>query len=203
MAMPRTTSGELQNSTESDVNAQNRRRISYWVAAFFFFIFPSIMVSLPWIPIWLGRLIAVSTFTFFGTLAIFWYGLSPRSKMIRKGGKLNEPRFNRVRPKIERVMRALIVGFGAFFSFYVTLPLASDLVHLAAGEKPAIITGIPADKSVPLGGLWFLKQSVRFGREADSYSLFYSWKPLRVDASYEFVVLPRSRVILDFRESGR
>jgi hypothetical protein len=121
--------------------------------------------------------------------------------MIR-GGRLSEPRFDKVRQRKERGMRILVVAFGLLLFFYVTLPLALDLIHLAGGEKPTTITAVVKYKSVPLGGMWFIHQSVRFTRDAISYSLFYSWKPLQVDTSYQFIVLPRSREILDFHESG-
>ena len=178
-------------------------RNPYWVAIIFVFLLPFVIVSLPGVPGWLGRVVAVSIFAFLMTPGIFWFGLSPKSRVIGRSGKFNGPRFDKVRPQIERVIRIVVVTFGVFFFLYVTLPLASDLVHLARGEKPTRITAVVRYKSVPLGGLWFLKQSVRFSTEAVSYSLFYSWKPLRVGESYEFVVLSRSRFILEFHESDK
>jgi len=203
------TGSELKDSNERVVEsgksatakAESKSRIGYWLALFFLFVLPLMMVSPSWIPPWVGRAAAVSSFTFFATIAVFWRGLSPKSKMIR-GGRLSESRFDNVRPKIERGMRLLVVAFGFLLSFYVALPLALDLFHLAGGEKPTTITAVVKYKSVPLGGIWFVHQSVRFTRDAVSYSLFYSWKPLQVGSSYQFTLLPRSREILDFHESG-
>jgi hypothetical protein len=176
--------------------------IAYGLAAFFLFILPFVAVSLPSVPAWLGRAIATSCFMFFSTVGILWFGLSPKSRVIGRSGKINQPQFDRVRPTIERIIRTIIVAFGVFFFFELTLPFATDLFHLARGMKPERITAGIIYRTVPLGGLWFLKQSVRFTRDAVSYSLFYSWQPIRVGESYEFVVLPRSRVILEFQPIG-
>jgi len=151
------------------------------------------MVSLPGVPIYLGRMVAVSSFTFFGTLAIFWFGISPTIKMIRGGPS---------RPKVELGIRIAVVAFGISFFAYDAWPLASDLLHLAAGEKPAKFTSTVIYRTSGFGGLLLGERSVRFARDGISYYLFYSWTDhLSVGHSYEFTVLPRSRMILDFRES--
>ncbi len=81
------------------------------------------------------------------------------------------------------------------------MPFATDAFYYAKGdEKPISIVGVIKNKSVPLFGLWFLKQGIQLSYGARSYTLLYSWTPIRFDRSYEFVVLPRSRMILDFRE---
>jgi hypothetical protein len=190
-----------ENSTTRAVDSQNKGRTYYRVAALFFFIFPVMMVSFPGIPIWLGRAAAVSIFFFFMTVAIFWFGLSPKSKMIQ-GGPLTEPRFEKTRRKIDLGIRSAVIAFGLIFLFYKTLPLASDLFHLSIGEKPAKFTARVAYETSSLGGVFFGERSVRFARDGMSYTVFYSWtSPLRVGTSYEFIVLPRSRLILDFHEN--
>ncbi len=197
-----TQESEKRIETETSAKVQKKTGISYWLAGFFFFILPFIMVSLPGIPVWRGRVVAVSSFIFFGTVAIFWYGLSPKSRIIRDSGKLSNVQYLRLRPKIEKAIRFLIVAFGVLFFFKVTLPFALDIFQLVGGEEPVRSVEVVKYKSVPFGGLWFLKQSLRFTRDAMPYSLFYSWTPVRVDESYEFVFLPRSRIILDFNRSG-
>ncbi len=202
MDMPRTVGEESEDVHARTVNPQNKTRIFYWVAVLFFFVFPFTMVALPGVPAGLGRVVAVSSFVFFFPLFIFWFGLSPKSRMIRAAGKLNEPRFDRVRPQIEKGIRIFIIAFGVFFSYEITLPLASDLSHLLVGEKPIRIAGTITYKSVPFGGLWFLNQSVRLRNSTNSYYLQYSWRSIRVGGAYELFVLPRSRQILEFHESG-
>src|SRR5579863_7506719 len=92
------------------------------------FLLPFILTDLPWIPVWLGRAMGVAVFIFFMAALIFWYGLSPKTKMIR-GGKLSEPRFDKLRPQIEKAIRILVVAFGVFFFYEEALPLSSDLFH--------------------------------------------------------------------------
>ena len=60
------------------------------------------------------------------TVGIFWYGLSPKSRMIL-GGTLAEPRFDKTRLKIEFAIRICVVVFGLLVLFYKAVPLGSDL----------------------------------------------------------------------------
>jgi len=174
---------------------------------FFLFVFPFILLSLPGIPQWLERTIAVSIFIFLMTAGVFWYGLSPKSKIIRASGKLSQPQYDNVRPTIERSLRILTILFGVFVCVYLTFPWCVDLARLARGGKPLRIAGTVKHKSVPLFGLWFVEQTVRVSQETNqtnrNYYLYYSLKPFRVGETYELVVLPRSRVIVEFREASR
>lgn len=169
---------------------------SYLVTFVFVFLLPAIVVSLPWGPIWLRRTIAVSSFTFFMTVGIFWFGLSPKSKMFREG---TPPR-----PKSELGIRIAVVAFGILFFVYQTSPLASDLFHLVTGEKPAKFTATVTYRTSAFAGVLVGERSVRFGRGGASYYLYYSWTSrLNEGESYEFTVLPRSRMILDVRTAGK
>ena len=75
-------------------------------------VVPFILVSLPGIPHRLGRTIAVSSLFFLLTAVILWVGLNPKSKIIFPGGKLSQPEFDSVRPRIEKGIRLVIVAFG-------------------------------------------------------------------------------------------
>ncbi len=165
------------------------------------FVLPLIVVSLPGLPQVLAHVLASSMFIFFLTGCIFWFGLSPKSKMIR-GGKLSQPEYDTARPRIEWGMRAIVVLFGTFYLIKMTLPFTCDLIGLGVGESPGAISGIVVHKSVPLLGLWFIEHSVRLSRDGPGYYAFYSFTPLRIGHRYQLVVLPRSRVILNFHESG-
>jgi hypothetical protein len=165
------------------------------------FVIPFVIVSVPGIPPSAARIIATSIFIFSFTVGIFWYGLSSKTKMILPSGKLSRPEYDDVRPTIERNIRVLVVLFGAFFCYYITFPFSIDLARLVAGETPLKITGTVRSRSVPLFGLWFVEQSVRIAPEAKAkYYMYYSWRPLRVGEEYELVVLPHSRVIIEFHE---
>ena len=169
---------------------------SYLLVIIFVFLLPSVIVALPWGPIWLRRAIAVSSFTFFMTIAVFWFGLSPKSKMFREGTP--------ARPKSELGLRIAVVAFGVFVVVYMTSPLASDLFHLVTGEKPVKFTAKVTSRTSGVGGVLVGERSVRFGQGAESYRLYYSWTSrLNIGESYEFTVLPRSRMILDFHTPDR
>jgi hypothetical protein len=178
---------------------RKEKRFFWAIAVFFIFVIPVVAVNLQPVPLWLGRATAVSSFTFFLTVAIFWFGLDPKTRMIM-GGRLAQPELDRERKKIEIGIRIAVVVFGVFFFWLDAFPLASDLIHLLKGEARTTFTAKVAYRTTALGGVLLGENSVRLVPGGDSYYAFYNWtKPLRVGESYEFVVLPRSRMILDFR----
>jgi hypothetical protein len=121
--------------------------------------------------------------------------------MILPSGRLSQPEYDSVRPRIERNIRVLVVLFGAFCFYYLTFPLSADLAQLIRGETPLKVSGIVKSNSIPLFGLWFIEQSVKISPGAKfKYHLFYSWQALRLGETYEFLVLPRSRTIIEFHE---
>ena len=161
------------------------------------------MMSLPIVPSVVGRAVAVSSFIFFMAAASSWYGLNPKVRMTRPGRKLNEPRFDVVRPHIEIALHALVVWAGFLFVLLVAVPLAADLVQLERGEKLAKFTGRIIRRTSGFGGLLLGERSVQFVRGGESYYLFYCWRAsLHAGQTYEFTVLPRSRMILDFHAPG-
>lgn len=180
--------------------AQDKSRAYYGLAFLVIVVFPMLIVSVGSIPSWLSRAIALFILMDLGAGAILWFGLSPRSQVIDRSAKLNEPRFAAVRTRIEIGLRVAIVLFGMLFLISRTVPFTLDLLGLIKGESPEKIVGVVRGNSVALGGIWFLKQGIRLTRAPDSYSLFYSWRFVRTGESYEFTVLPRSRLILDFEE---
>jgi hypothetical protein len=188
----------------SQQGLDNRSYSGIIMAIYFLILFvvPYALILLPGVPQWLCRSIAVSVFLVLLTGGTFWYGLSSKTRMILPGGKLSEPQFSDLRPKMEKRIRIMVVVFGVFLALVLGLPFTMDIIQLAKNGEPMRITATALDKSVPLFGMWFLEQSVRFSRGGKNYHLFYSLQPLRVGEEYEFIVLPRSRLILDFRNLG-
>jgi hypothetical protein len=167
------------------------------------FIVPYLVIALPGIPRWCERLIAVSLFLIVTTALVFWVGIDPKLRIIPATARIRGPEFDGIRPKIELGVRLLLLGFGIFVLLFTTWPLLQDLAHLSFGERPTQITRAPESRSVPLFGAWFVVQFVTFSPNERSYSLWYSLEPLQIGESYELVVLPRSRMILDFHAHKR
>ena len=188
---------------EGDRASGDKRRtnLSWWASVFFVYVLPVAAINSGIVPVWLGRTIAISSFTFFVTVAIFWFGLNPKTKMIR-GGRYAAPDFAKFRRRTEIEIRIVVVAFGIFFAYSDATPLASDILHLCAGEKPAAFKAEVTYRTTALfGGALLGENSVRLASTNGSYYLFYNWtKQIKVGRSYEFVVLPRSRTILDLDE---
>lgn len=170
-----------------------------WAAFLSIFIAPYLVLRLPGVPQTLGRTIAASILLLGAPVAIIWFDL--KSQMIRPGAKLYQPQFDKVRPRIEWAMRILALVFGVFFFFVLTLPLGEDLFLLAAGQKPLRIT--KTVKFQRFGRRGSPRESIGLSDEDKPYQLYYPTKALRLGDTYEFIVLPRSRMILDYRESNK
>jgi hypothetical protein len=159
---------------------------------------PFFILRSPVVPQALVRMIAVSFWAFAMPVAIFWFGI--KSHMIRKGGKLYEPQYDDVRPKIERNIRFGVIAFGVFYFFVLSLPFAEDLIQVAIGHRLSRITKAVTYIKHTRGAL---SQDIGLSGSDKNYYLFYPSKTLRVDNTYEFVVLPQSRVILDYGDLTR
>jgi hypothetical protein len=162
-------------------------------------VVPYILLSLPGVPPWLGRTIAISILAFASTSFCFLAGLIPKMSLISVGPKLRRPEFDAIRPKLERNLRLFVLGLGALVFFFFTLPITEDVIHLCAGEKPVQIVETPLSASTPFG-VWFLVQFIRFSPTEGSYSLLYSFTRVHAGKKYEFLTLPESHMVLEFHE---
>ena len=164
-----------------------------WAAFISVFIGPYLVLRLPGVPQTLGRAVAMSVLLLGAPVAIIWFGL--KSQMIRPGAKLYEPQFDRVRPRVELLTRILVLAFGVFCFFVLTLPLGEDLLLLAVGQKPLRVMKTVKYKRYGSRGPMV---SIGLSDEDEEYKLYYPTKDLRNGDIYEFVVLPRSRTVLDY-----
>jgi hypothetical protein len=170
-----------------------------WLVVLGIFVAPYLLLSFPVVPQALGRGIVVSIWLFGFPVAIAWFAL--KSQMIRPGGKLYQPQFDHVRPKIERNIRILVMAFGVFFAYVATLPFARDLTQLASGEAPIHVTS--GVRRIESGYRNPVEKTIAFSEGGKNYYLWYPSKSLQVGRTYAFVVLPRSRIILDYHELSR
>lgn len=175
----------------------NKRRVVGVVILFVLFA-PFVILLSPVVPQTLVRVIVVSLWAFAIPVAIVWFGT--KSQMIRKGGKLYQPQYDDVRPHIERNIRFAVIAFGIFYFFVLSLPFAKDLILVVADHKlsrtTAAVTYVRrAPRTVSL--------DVGLSGSNKNYYLWYPSKALRVGATYEFVFLPQSGVILDYGELKR
>ena len=164
------------------------------VVIFLFFLFaPIVILRLPAVSQVVVRMIAVTFWAFAMPMAIFWFGI--KSRMIRKGGKLYQPQYDDVRPRIERNIRFALIALCIFYFFVISLPFAKDLIQVAKVRRllrtSNTVTYIRHSGRAP-------SQDIGLSGIDKNYYLFYPCKTLKVGKAYEFVVLPRSRLILDY-----
>jgi len=180
---------------------QRRRSAGAWFVVTVLFLIPLAITACSAQHAVLGRLLALCVAFSVGVPISFWFALSPRSKVIADGAKLNSPELRRARPAAEVVIRCLLFAFACLLSS-IALRLAVDVSRFVAGEQPVVVRGEITYNSTPFG-VWFISQSLRIRGNADphkGYYLLYSLGPrLRLNAEYELTVLPRSRFVLTAR----
>ncbi len=135
-------------------------------------------------------------------ITICWYALSPKTRMIKAGGKLNNSKYSKKARIVVLVARVFFLLLGLGLAFY-TFQLGRDVVSLLSGQETKIVRGYSVINSTPFGA-WFASQSIYLNDEQgsqESYILFYSPKPrIKLDRYYEFEILPHTKLILQARE---
>ena len=147
------------------------------------FVGPNVLVYFPGMPRRLGRAIAVPLFFVSVTSGLFWFALDPNIK------------FANTESEIDLVFHLIAVALGIWVCIAILLPLAADIKTIVVGEKPTRFRRVVSDIRAIKGGLVSL---VRFSEGEPSYYLYFPIMQPEVGHCYEFEVLPRSRVILDF-----
>ena len=167
-------------------------------------VLPYFLIYAPGVSPCLGRAVAISIPILFLTVGVFWYGINPRAVFIRPTGRLSEPKFGGLRPRIEVGIRIAVIAFGLAVAFGVTIPFLVDIVTFARGYEPHKVTAVVEHQTRPLMVTSYLMQSVELSGNGarEYYHLLYSTVPLEVGKTYQFTVLPRSHMILDVRQSG-
>jgi hypothetical protein len=77
-----------------------------------------------------------------------------------------------------------------------------DLIRMAAGQTPLRITK-QVERQTSSYRSWGIDKNIYFSDGSTSYTLLYPTKFLRDGGVYEFIVLPKSQMILDYHEVDR
>jgi len=167
-----------------------------------FLIFPIISIAMAGKHEWLVRIFVLIIVFGLGTPIFIWWAVNPKSQFISKSAKLNQPKYNKVKRNVTLLMRLffLIIGFILFCGILV--PFAIDVCSIVfAGEQPVVISAYAAHSSgIPL--IELLNQEIIIEEDGvkSSYYFWYSLKPrLRRGVKYEFLILLRSKLILQAR----
>jgi hypothetical protein len=157
-----------------------------------------LVIYLTGMPRWEGRILVMAVLLPSINGWILWYGINPKTKMMRP-----DPKFNKNRGRHEVELRIVIIAFGVLMAYWMTVPLTADLVGIARGTKLVSKTNAVALHEV--GGTvdWSLYQSVEFSDKGnvEAYTFFFFPVRTRAGVGYDFIALPRTRIILDCHES--
>lgn len=173
-------------------SAVKRRTIGAIAVVFIFG--PYLFLASPNTPQASGRTLVLATWAFAVPIAILWFGL--KGQMLRPGAKLYQAKYDESRPTIVRGIRLVVLGFGVFYLLVLSLPIGEDLTRAAATHAFLRVRA----SVVNVGGSSYhsVSLTVTLSDDSKGYSLFYPIKPLKIGQSYEFVLLPHSRMILDY-----
>lgn len=201
--------GSLSNNAASMRNGNKRNLLALirkWWVPVAFIILPLITIFLAGLHEWIVRIVVLAIVFPLGIATLLWYALSPKTQIIKTGAKLNDPNFsNKTRRRVNLFLRVLLclvglmlmVSAGRFFL---------DIGSILGGGVSRAVEGYVCDNS-SFFGLWFLYQKITLKHDEDirgQYYLFYSCKPrIHRNTYYEFLILPRSKVVLEAKKSAK
>ena len=168
------------------------------VFAGFIFVLPILLIYASGLPEYVGRAFSCLAFSWAAVVSLFWVAVDRSFPLITSTAKLNQPRFVKIRPKVEIFLRVFLFIFVALFIYFKALPVSFDGWDLAHGGTTKRIEAKVTDNST-LFGTWFFKQAIHIqnggGKE---YVLLFSFeKRINAGEMYEFRVLPRSSYIVE------
>jgi len=170
---------------------------------FILFVFPIVCITAAGENEWIGRLITLTVVFTFGIPTLFWWALNPKSNFITKRAKLNQPKFKKIKRYIDFLMRLVIIAFGICLLWGTAIPLAIGVGSLMRDERPVVVRGCTTSITTPFPLLEFLSQEIVLENTGDktTYRFWYSLRPrLKHNRNYEFLILPRSRLVLEAKE---
>ena len=151
-------------------------------------------------PEWMARLVAVTGFLVNTTICILIYAFNPKSNFSR-----TQPKPGRERRWIlkERILRILIILFSFCLLYFITIPECIVCLYVARYGPSALLkiegTVVSSDFNVRT---FLLEQDVQItdtrGRNRTIYAYFFG-TVAKVGATYEFLVMPKTQIVLDWR----
>lgn len=158
-----------------------------------------VMVYITGAPQWLAQIIVVSLAFLALNIWILWYGFSRKNKMIN-----SDPEFDTHRRRHEIELRIVVIAFGLLMAYWMTVPLAVDLIGLIRGGNIIQRTNAVAMHEVGGTSDWFLYQSVEFSvnGKIEAYTFFLLPQRTMAGATYDLIALPRTHIILEYRATG-
>ena len=172
-------------------------------------------------PEWAGRLVAVAACFLFLTVVLLVYGFRPRSEFLHRNSKLARSKSDRTKRNARRVIRGMVILSGVFLLVLVDRPILEDCASaIRLGRSCLVETRGRVDDNDMIFGLYFLKQSLNiisiFGlyflkqsliikeaQRSDGYTAMFFPRLARVGTTYDFLIAPKSKVVLDWSSAGK
>lgn len=174
-----------------------------WYAAAFAILGPFILIIV-FDPDWLMRLIGVAYFSLGFPAILFWYAFGPK-KNLGSEGRTIWPKYilNRFGDSVYTGTRILLAILAGISFYFLTLPLAVDLITVAQGKAPLNGSGTVTDvEGSSINS--FIFQNINFNGDNSIDGRFHTWYfllgSIKYGNTYEFIYLPNTRVILDAKQ---
>lgn len=177
----------------------------FWTVAFCL-VGPHLI--LPWLkPEWLGRLVGVTTVFLSVNMLLVIYGCHPKSEFIYSKSKIARKGSDRTKRNVGILLRGLVIASGIWWIFVMTIPMIKDCIGVASHGRSYLIEvkGQVEDNKI-MFGLSFIQQNILISTEDKfqmqrSHAALYFPRVARRGQSYQFLIAPNSRVVLDWQLS--
>jgi hypothetical protein len=155
-------------------------------------------------PEWAGRLTAVTLFLGLVTVALLIYGFHPNSEFLHHKSKIARCGSERTKRVARWIIRSLVIAGAVCLLAFGTVPITQDCVQVLVQGRPYLLEvrgRVHSDDFI--FGLYFLHQDILVIKEGEQsghgYGAFFFPRLARVGNTYQFLIAPRSRMVLDWQ----
>ena len=148
---------------------------------------------------WEARLVALSGYLLLLTISVFVWGLNPKAAF----SNTNPKKGHELRWLIkERILRVLALIAALLILYFVTYPEMKEGWHVIHFGRSYLLQkeGKVVGNNFNFGA-FFLYQTVvvtdKRGSQ-DDFSAYFFFEPAKVGKTYEFLIMPKTKIILDW-----
>ncbi|HTR43262.1 MAG TPA: hypothetical protein VMH87_16745 [Pseudomonadales bacterium] len=148
---------------------------------------------------WKSRLVAITGYLLLINICAFIWGLNPKANFSKTRPKEGQERRWLIK---ERIVRILVICFAIFFLYFCTYPEVTESMGVIHNGRASLLQTEGKVQEVHFDyGMFFLYQTIviedKRGWRHD-FSAFFFGSPAKIGTTYDFLTMPKSKIILEW-----
>jgi hypothetical protein len=149
---------------------------------------------------WEARLLAITGSVAIANMLLLWNGLNSKKQLLDFNARYLVGKSHEQKKYIDNLCKGVLISAGFLCFFALTLPLLEDCVGVSrCGELYLIkVEGRVYDNDMMFAP-YFIQQTVFFSDQnynSHSYAAIYFQHSIKCGKSYQFLIAPHGRIIL-------